>query len=88
MHTFRLDSRTGGIVLKKNGTPRSFLTKLILLKMSLRVHVLHGIAGYARFGRVHGIRMRISPRNMLEYLSLKSSSGQSGTYHGQQRMMV
>ena len=53
-----------------------------------RARGLHGTVAYGRFGQVHGIHMRIYPRNMLEYLSLKNSSGQSGMYLGRQTVKV
>lgn len=86
--SFPSDSRTGGIVLKKSVMPRNFLTKSILLVTPPRVRGLHGTVAYDRFGQVHGIRMRICPRNMLEYSSLKNSGGQNGMYLEQQRVKV
>ena len=44
--------------------------------------------GLQSFRTSHGICMRIYPKNMLEYLSLRSSSARSGTCVGQQRPKV
>lgn len=85
---FRSDSRTGGIVLKKNAMRRSSLMKLTLPVISLRVRGLHATVAYDRFGQVHGIHTRICPRNTPEYLNLKNSNGPSGTCLGQQRPKV
>lgn len=53
-----------------------------------RVRGLHGTVVYGRFGQVHGIRMKICPRNMQGYSNLKSSGGRSETYLEQQRAKV